>query len=836
MLKLVLSSVRHNLGRYIATLVAIVAGVGFFTAVSVVSDGVISSLDGNVDQQYGTVSVAVGSEDSESSLTSSAQLEPLKLPASIGEKIADLPDVAGTAGVLTAPVSFAGDDGAAFATSATGRLWVTDDELNPIDVVEGDAPTAAGEVAVDQGMAEEYDLAVGDSLPLLTLAGEQPVTISGITAFGDSDSLDDGGTVSITQDDAFAWLGSGEEEYDQFYARGSGTETDLAQAAAGVLPDGFEAQTGDDFREDQRQTNGQFAQFLKRGLQAFAVLALLVGGFVIFNTFSVIVAQRLRELAVLAAIGATPRQLKRSLRLEGAVLGVVGSLLGVAAGYLLTLLLQGALAAFDQELPGGLTFSVSNVVAGVLLGTIITVLSVMSPARRAGRTEPMEALRSAAVESPTLGRFRGLVSLVLVVAGLAAMLAGSGLALIGAGGVAIAAGVFVGAPFLARVAARVVRPLLERFGIEGRLAVDNSVRNPKRTATTANALLIGVFLVTFVAVSGASLRDYVVDAVEDTQSADYLLFSEGGSVDDALVADVEAVDDVEGVVPFARQAVTIDGTVSAISAGDLDQIREISAIRADDGSLDDLATGPSIALLDDGTADMPGVGDTVKVQSTSGKPVELTVAALLVPNQDSAQTGAFVSPETLTSVLGQSAPTAAFVDLADGASDKTKDAVQAVADRRPDITAIEGNVVGELIRTIMNFLIQAVTGLLLMSVVIALIGIVNTMSLSILERRRELGLLRIIGMTDKRVRRMVRLESVLISLLGTISGLVLGLVLSLLTVSAINRSGEAEVAVSVPWIQMVAIVLLGVVLGIVAALLPSRRSTRLDVLDAVAAS
>lgn len=835
MVRLVLSSVRHNLGRYVATLVAIIAGVGFFTAVSVVSDGVIRSLDGNVDAQYGNVDVAVVPDSPEVSLSSTTQAEPPKVPQSVAESLLALPGVEAGAGVLTAPVSFADADGTAFATSATGRLWIDDDDLSPISVAEGEAPSATGEIMVDRGLAEDHDLAVGDDLTLLTLAGEQQVRLVGLSAFGDADALDSGGTVSLSADDAFGWLGGGDQEYDAYYLRATGDAEDIVAAADEVVSAGLVVQTGAQFRADQRELTGSFAQGLKTGLQGFAVLALLVGGFVIFNTFTVIVAQRLRELAVLAAIGATPRQLKRSLRLEGLVLGVVGSLLGVAAGYGLTLLLQVVLRLTGNELPGGLTFNGANLAAGVLLGTVITVLSVLVPARRAARTEPMEAMRDAAVESASLGRGRATAAVVLAVLGLAGMLLGGGLAVVGFGAVGIAAAVIVGAPYLARLGARLVRPLLSRRGIEGRLAVDNAVRNPKRTATTANALLIGVFLVTLVAVAGASLRDYIVDQVNDVQSADYVLFSQGGAVDEGFVDDVRGVDGVEDVVAFEREPMTLDGEIVTVSSGDLAKMRELASLPTDEGSLDDL-TGETIALLETGAEDLPAVGDTVTLEAAGGRTASLRVVAIMAPNQDTAQTGSLVPPEVLSALVAKTVPTIAFIDLADDAGGATKDDIQALADRRPDITAVEGNALGELLGTVMDFLIQAVMGLLLMSVVIALIGIVNTMSLSILERRRELGLLRIIGMTDQRVRRMVRLESVLISLLGTVSGLVLGFTVSLLMVLAINRQGDAGLGLSVPWGQLAVILVLGVVLGILAALLPSRRSTRLDVLDAVSAT
>jgi putative ABC transport system permease protein len=843
MLKLVLSSVRHNLGRYLATLIAIMTGVGFYTAVGVVSDGIISSLEGNVDAEYGSVDVAVIPDESATADPNAAAPEQLKVPQATVDQLLALPDVDGGAGILTGAVAFLGTDGKPFATSAVGRLWVTDDDLNPLTVSDGDAPSSAGEIAVDRDTADDHGLEVGDQLTLLTLAGNQEVTLAGVTEFGDSAALDSDGTVSLAEEDAFDWLNSGQDEYEAYYLRGSGDPSDLAAAAGEVLPDGFEVQTGDEFRADQRELTGSFAQSLKTALRAFAVLALLVGGFVIFNTFSVIVAQRLRELAVLAAIGATPRQLKRSLRLEGLILGLLGSLLGVVAGYLLTLLLDGVLKVTGGSLPGGLSFGLSNILGGIALGTIITVLSVMVPARRAARTEPIEAMRDAAVESADLGRTRGIVCIALAVLGVLGMLLTDELTVIGIGAVGIIAAVVIGAPYLAKGGARLFRPFLERFGMEGRLAVDNSVRSPKRTATTANALLIGVFLVTLVAVAGASVRDFAVGQVNDLQSADYIVVSKGGSLNDAFVTKLADIEDVNDVVVFEREPVTIDGIASIASAGDVSELAEVADIAVEAGDLADLddtsgseSGGGTIAVVDTGEGATPDVGGTVTVVDSRGKDVDLRIVAVLQATQDTAQTGSIIDTATFESLVGDVAPTLAFVDVASGAQGKTKDAIQNLADTRPDITAQEGNAVGKLIGTVFDFIIKAVTGLLLMSVIIALIGIVNTMSLSILERRRELGLLRIIGMTDKRVRRMVTLESVLISLLGTLGGLVLGLVVSLLLLVSINRDSEAAVSPSIPWIELIVILVLGVVLGVLAALLPARRSTKLEVLDAISAT
>ncbi|ROS31087.1 ABC transporter permease [Cellulomonas sp. PhB150] len=829
MFRLIISSVRHNRSRYTATLIAIITGVAFYAATGFVSDRVIDSLEGDVNRQYGNVDVAVVAEESASSTA---------VPATISGKQADaltaLPGVEGSAGSLVGATGFVDAQGKPYATDAAGRLWITDDQLNPLQISSGRAPAKTGEIAVDRGLADRQKLKTGDQVTVLTLAGNQPATIVGITHFAKSDALDDGGTVSVPEAAAFDWLSNGHRVYQEYYLRGADPDA-LRTAAAKIAPTGFTALSGDEFRAEKRESVGSFGQVLKQALQAFAILALLVGGFVIYNTFTVIVAQRLRELAVLAAIGATGKQLKRSLRYEGLVIGLVGSILGVVAGLGLTFVLIGALTLFGVSLPGsGLVLTPSNVISGIFLGTIITVLSVMIPARRAARTEPIEAMRSAAVESVKLPVRRGVTAAVLGLLGLAAMLLGTNAGLIGLGVVLFVAAVLIGGPHIASIGARLARPLLSRFGIEGRLAVDNSVRNPKRTAATANALVIGVFLVTLVAVVGTTVKDFAVGQLATLQSADYLVISDGGTVDAAFVDKLSAVKDVEQVVPFQRQAVSVDSTPGALSTGDIAALRQVANIQVSSGSLDKLGPGTIAVPEDDKTPHR--VGSTVTVTNDAGTSTDLRVVAVIGLSLDSGVIGNLVDQATFTSIEGDVAPTAAFVDTADGAQTETKEAIQTLADLRPDITVTPGNQLGQTLSTVFDFIINAVTGLLLMSVLVALIGIINTMSLSILERRRELGLLRIIGTTDDRVKRMIRLEAVLISLLGTLTGLVAGVIVSLCVTVSINRLTNVAITPHAPFIEIVVILVAGVVLGFVAALLPARRSTRMSPLEAVQAT
>jgi putative ABC transport system permease protein len=840
MLQLALRSVRHNLGRYVATLVAIATGVAFFTATGFLSARVIDALEGDVDRQFGAVDVAVVVDTSDPDASQFA--EQLVIPGEVLDAIAEVDGVEAVTGEVSGPVAFAAADGTTFGDGTTGRLWVDDEQLNPLELVEGAAPASGEEIVIDRGLAEDESLAVGDEVTLLTIAGPKQVTVVGTSSFGSSDSIDPSGTVSLHEDLVFDALTDGRVEYQDAFLRTSGDPASVTDAVEQLAPDGFVAQTGDEYRADKREEAGAFGKILKNGLQAFALLALFVGGFVIYNTFSVIIAQRMRELAVLSAIGATPRQLKRSLRFEGLLVGVLGSIIGVAVGAGLAFALSAVLELVGVSLPGsGISVSPAAIVNGIVIGTLITLASVLIPARRAAKIEPIQALREAETHGSEVSRGRKVAAAVLMGLGLLALLSATAPAVIGLGVLLLIVGTIVAGPVIALLGAKVLRPIMGRFGLEGKLAVDNATRSPKRTATTANALLIGVFLVTFVTVAGTSLKDFTVRELNKIQTADFVVASTGGTLDDALLEELGAVDGVASVTPFRRESVSIDGSPGMISTASPDALAAVTSLEATEGSLDDLEPG-TIAVAGGGSSgvtvgsgDEPAIGDTVTVANAAGDRQDLTIVAILEPNLDLAQVGDLVTAETFDQLVGDTGPTVALIDAVDGAESDAQDALEAAVASRPDISVSPGNAIGQLIGSIFSFMINAINGLLLMSVVIALIGIVNTLSLSILERRRELGLLRIIGMVDKRVQRMVRIESAIISALGTVTGVVLGLAIGWGLVASINRTADAGISMSFPLPLIGLVLVAGVLLGFLASIIPARRSTRLEVLDAIAA-
>lgn len=421
-----------------------------------------------------------------------------------------------------------------------------------------------------------------------------------------------------------------------------------------------------------------------------------------------------------------------------------------------------------------------------------------------------------------------------MVLGLLGLFLGSSVLPIAGGALMLVVGAIIGGPFIAVRGAHLMKPVLGRLGLEGRLAVDNSARNPKRTATTANALLIGVFLVTFVTVAGVSLKDYVVAEIQKLSAADFLVNSNGGSIDPDLVQRLEKIPGVEQVTPYRLQAVTIDGKPSMISTEDGGDLAKVAKLKAAKGSLADLGPG-TIAIGDTGDT-LPKIGSEVEVVDLQGNRNKLRVVAILDASINAGYVGNLVTPATFDEIAGKTAPTAAFIGAKSGTESDTKDATDNAVAKRPDISVTAGNSLGQIVSGIFEFLINAVNGLLVMSVIVALIGIVNTLSLSILERRRELGLLRAMGMVDKKVQRMVRLESTLIAALGTVTGVALGLAIGWGTVGAIGRLSDAGIGLSFPAFRVLLVLVLGVVLGLLAPYLPARRSTRLEVLEAIQAT
>jgi putative ABC transport system permease protein len=848
MFRYALKSLRANLTRLVATATAVVVGIGFLAAGLMLTDAMEAGLTGDVEQQYEGIDLAVVA-------AAPAQSDAFGLgltvqPETLGQ-IRQVDGVAAAYGERTGDVRVLGPDGDATDLRTQGRVWIDDQQLSAHQLVEGEAPEGVDEVVVDEDLAEEAEVSVGDTLRLRTPVGPREATLVGISRFGDRAALDPGGTVSFSEEGATEILGSGSAGaqsagWDQVIVRTEGDPAVVAERLRDEVPGSLTVQTRDEFIARATEQASAFIDFLRPALQGFAYLSLFVASFVIFNTFSVVVTQRFRELALIRAVGGTPAQVRRSLLVEGLGIGLGASVLGVVAGALFALGLQAMLGWFDIHLPGsGVKLSVGTVVACVVVGTLVTVLSVIVPAFRAGRTKPVEAMRAAAVDVSGTSRWRAIFGAFFLIAALVLLgvnqLVDNRWFYLAPGALSLFVGLVIGGPLLARLFARLLSWPMSTVGLTGRLAADNSMRNPKRTATTANALVIGLFLVTLVTVAGEALKTTLVAELNELSGSDYLVASDG-AIDPETVAAIGSTDGVAASAPV-RSAITFDegGSPVTLSTVDFEVLEDTAGVRLSDGSLDAVRDGDAMAAADlsglfgggeDAQAQgLPGerVGDTHGLRDLDGEIRYLEIGATLEAELDSIILGYLVSEQTFAEMVGEQPVSVVFVRVETGQAEAVGERLEQLLVDHTGVEVAPGNFIGQAFSQIFDFLIGAVNGLLGMSVVVALVGIVNTMTLSIFERRHELGLVRALGMTRKQVGRMVRLEAVLIGLLGTVIGVGAGVLLGWVVVSSMDES----IDLAFNWARVGLIVVVGLLVGVLAAILPTRRATRVDMLEAM---
>ncbi len=837
MLRYALTSLRANATRLVATSLAVIIGITFLGSGLMLTDAMRSGLTADVEAQYRSLDLAVLP-------TQSAEFGGDAGLSSVGPDVLELvretEGVAAAAGEIQATATVKRSDGTTANLRSQGRAWIADEQLNPMRLAEGSAPEGADQVVLDRKLADEAGAAVGDRVELETPIGPHDATVVGISTFGGEDSLDAGGTLWLDTETATAVLNAGTPGFSTVLVRTSAEPMTVAAELQTRLPASVELVTRAEFISDRTAFAAAIVTVLRPVLQGFAYLSMFVCAFVIFNTFSVVVTQRFRELALIRAVGGTPAQVRRSLMLEGLLIGLVSSVLGIIGGLALTFGVQTVLDRFDLGLPqGSISLSLGTVAVCMLVGTIVTVLSVIVPAFRAGRTKPVEAMRDSAVDTSGTSTVRAVFGAIFL--GLALLLLGLNQFTdpkwyyLGPGGLLLFVSLFVAGPLLARGFALAVTPVLARVGMTGRLAADNSVRNPRRTATTANALVIGLFLVTLVTVSGEAMKAYLVGELNKLSSSDYVLAAER-SLDDQLIDDIRGIDGLAGIAPLRFGQVSSSmGPLVLSATDDPVALGEVAGMTVEEGSFESVLEGDGVAVAQMG--DLGGgvpqldMGDQVVVTDAAGAERTLTVAAVLADGGiNSLIVSHLVSEQTLTELTGDQPVAMAFIRAEPGQAEDVGRRIEQALDGYSGVELMAGNFVGDIIGTVFDFLIGAVNALLGMSVVVALVGIVNTMTLAIFERRRELGMVRALGMTRQQVGRTIRLEAVLIGLLGTVVGIGAGVLLSWVVVSSIP---EIEIGLSFNWARVGLIFLVGVLVGVLASLVPARRATRLDMLEAM---
>jgi putative ABC transport system permease protein len=718
---------------------------------------------------------------------------------------------------------------------ALGFNWVDSPTLNLQHVSQGRAPLAADEVTLNADLVATSGKHVGDSATVLTKTGQHQVRIVGETRYGASDLGSLGGSTAVTFTTAAA---------QQVFGLPPGTYSDIAVAAKdglaqdalrsrimAILPAGAEAVTGTQVAAEQSSGTSSFVSFLNTFLLVFAGVALFVGAFIILNTFTILVAQRTKELALMRALGGSRGQVTRSVLLESTVVGTIASALGLGAGIGVALGLKALFTAFGAGLPDGPTVvSARTVLVAFAVGILITVLASLIPARKAGRMAPVAAMQDAATPDRSLvgQTVAGAFALAAGAAALSVGLIQGILWLVGVGAAVGFVGIAVLSPWLSRPVASALGGVFRR-GVAGRLGRQNALRNPRRTAATAAALMIGLALVSAVAVLGASLKGSMTAIVDGTVGADFVLDTNATGITEQQLAVLRAQPGVGALNAMRFSQVRLGDGAIEVQAADPVSIGTTESLTRVDGDLTGL--GPGRMLVSDKVAAQRGwhVGSVVPV--TYPDDVKDT-ARITGTYQDNPLSRGTIMDTSVAAHFSSQLYQAALLRVAPGADRaQVGRELTAAAAPFPNILVQDRSEFTKAQTDQVDQLVQFLTLLLVLSVLIAFLGIVNTLALSVLERTRELGLLRAVGMARRQVKRMVRVESVIIAVFGGLLGVAVGIGLGVALRAAL--AGKGVTVLSLPSAQLGLYLLFAGVVGVIAAWFPARRAARLNVLAAI---
>ncbi|HVT19769.1 MAG TPA: FtsX-like permease family protein [Mycobacteriales bacterium] len=828
----------HKL-RLALTALAIVLGVTFISGTFVLTDTLHRTFANLIGNIYGKVDLQVRgvAQFKDTGFGERAARNPV--PESLLSKVRAVPGVDSAQGRVDGYAQFIAPDGTAIAPTGGGTRGISydpDPRLTELHVVSGRPPSQPGDVAMDAGTAKKYHFSVGQQVKVLLSGPTRTFTLSGIVKVGTADNLAGTSLAVFTLPTAQRIFDEpGELNAIDILTKDGADTTQVQRAISAVLPSGVQVVTGQTVVDEATNSVDDALGFFSTALLVFAFISLFVGAFTIFNTFSIIVGQRTRELALLRIVGASRRQVFRSVLGEAAVVGLLSSVIGLGVGVAAAAGLEALLRGFGITLPAeSLVFQTRTAIVGLLVGVGVTVIAAIGPARRAVRITPIEAISLHHVSAEVSARRRLTVGGALALLGVALLaggLAAGKLPLVGAG----AAGVFLGVAMLAPVFARplsnvIGRPLARWFGMSGRLGRENSMRSPRRTAQTASALMIGLALVSAITVFGASLSKSVTSSVDQAVSADLIISNSSDSAPgvsnaiERLVAGVPGVTDTNTVYDGE---VEVGDSLEDITAISPHNLARTVILRMDSGAAASIANGE--LLVDSDTADSKhlSVGDTLPVKFAKTGVIQMRVGGIYKVN---ALVGSYVvSDAFFLDHFDQPLPVAVLArtngDLEEPVTQALAAFPNAQVQTRADFEDSQKQQV--------NKLLGLIYALLALAVIIALIGIVNTLMLSVFERTREIGLLRAVGMTRRQVRGMVRAESVILAIFGAVVGIVIGTGLGLALVTALRSQGFTETSVPVP--QLVIFLVLAALLGLFAATFPARRAARLDVLAAIAA-
>jgi putative ABC transport system permease protein len=841
MLRTTFANLSRRKLRLLATSLAVLLGVMFTAGTLVLTDSLGATFDTLFTDVYGQTSAVVRSNQKvKGGLEFGNAPTRGRLDDALVTKVAAIDGVADAVGTTSGYTQIVKSNGKALGNPnqgppTMGGNWIDNPALNPYRIVSGHAPESADQIVMDVSSAKTGHYRIGQQVPLLTTTGRITKTLVGVTKFGDADNAGGSTSVHFTLAESQRVLGLG-NQVDEIWveAKPGVSQTQMVAAIQAAHLPNAEAITGAKAAADAKKAATSFLSFFTVFLLVFALIALLVGAFIIANTFSILIAQRTRELALMRAIGASRGQVLGSVVIEAGVVGVIASAVGLGLGYLVATGLQTLLMG-GSGLSASTTLSVRTVVSSFVIGIGVTVLSALLPARKASKVAPVTAMRDSAIEdtSHSLGRtIVGAVFLVIAALSLIGAALSDTAQLVGLGALAGLVGAVVFGPALAGGMARAAGPLLGRSGMAGHLGQENVLRNPRRTASTASALMIGATLVCAISVFAASAVASINNLVDTGFHGDVVVTSTGNGIPKKDIARISANPKVGEVAAMEYAPATIGGEGTLVSATDLKALSALVDLQVQQGDVETLGTNEIAVSESKAKSSNWHLGTKVQAHLLDGSSPTFTVRAIY-RNPLVAQ-GVLASPETVKGSLLAPLAQIAFVDGRPGVSaDQLRAAIDKTFKGNPTAKVQTNSQFKKSAAAQMDTFLNIVYAMLALAVIIAIIGIVNTLALSIMERTRELGLLRAVGMTRRQLRSTVRIEALLIALTGTIIGLVLGTAIGSALIKSFGPD-QALTGFALPWVRLIVVLVAGVLVGLLAAILPARRAARLDPLDALA--
>jgi putative ABC transport system permease protein len=850
MLRATLKSLLSRKLRLLLSGLAVVLAVMFVSGAFVLSDTLGRTFDSLFTNAYDYTDIQVAAKPKVTG-GGDGGASPATMESAVVAKVAAVPGVRKATGTVAAEGARAvGHNGkvvgGAGGSPRFGVNWTGEDEL--ISLREGRGPQSAGEVAINAGLAKIGNFKVGEQIGVLTLEPKKTFTVVGIFGYaGGRDSIGGEQTMAFTEPVAQRLMLGATGVYDVIDVKVADKQNlaKVRDALRTELGAAYQVDTGKDLAKKQADQVKQGLSFVTYILLGFAAVALLVGVFLILNTFSIIVAQRTQELALLRAMGASRGQMIGSVLLEASLIGVVSWLVGLTLGVGIGAGGAFALAKLTGDLQvAGIGVPPAAWIVSFVVGIGVTILAALMPAFQASRVPPVAAMRQASTADRPLTR--------LTVAGGVLLAGGGGALTFGLSGKAQGNTIWwvVGGVFATFIAVALLTPLLGRpvvsllgrlfaWSVPGQLGRRNSARNPRRTAITAAAMMISIALVTGISTIFASVSDSIGKLVDEQIHADLIIAGQQTSaippaIDPAALRQVRNLSTVDSVTAEAYDAAMIDGKQQFVGAfDDYPAAVRILGLKPTAGRVDRLDAGE--ILIDDGTAKNRHwkAGDTVSVQLQRGQPRQFRIAGVFANSGGGGGGGVIVPWQEATGGFRSATTSQAFVKLRSGANvTSTKGDIDRILKDSPEVNVVtRSEWIGGATK-LFDIVLTIVQVLLGVAMLIAVLGIVNTLVLSILERTRELGLLRAIGLRRGQVMRMITVESVVISLFGSLLGIVVGAGLGAAVVHALKDKGISEL--SLPWGLMVGYVIAGAVVGVIAAIIPAIRAARLNVLNAIA--